>query len=215
MTGRKEFFQITKYARRYDKREGKFIVDIAYETATEITPRTIAVSEAFGLGADQQQKFVIFDNVELKIGFNDIVYITGDSGSGKSVLLRTLEKDIRDNPELGGVINIADIDVDPDKPLIETVGKTVEEGLELLSRVGLNDAFLFVRRYRELSDGQRYCYKIAKMMESKAQFWVMDEFCATLDRDTAKIVAYNLQKLARANGRAVLAAQRTRISLRT
>jgi GNAT superfamily N-acetyltransferase len=34
----------------------------------------------------------------------------------------------------------------------------------------------------------------------------MDEFAATLDRDTAKIVAYNVQKLARQLGKAVLAA---------
>ena len=206
MRSRKEFFRITKYGRRYDRQEGKFIVNIAYQTATELTPRTIAVSEAFGLGVDQEQKFVIHDNVELKIGLKDIVLITGDSGSGKSVLLRTLEKDIRDNPELGGVINIADVDVVQDKPLIETVGKTVEEGLELLSRVGLNDAFLFLRSYSQLSDGQRYRFRIAKMIESGAQWWVMDEFCATLDRDTAKIVAFNVQKLARQNGRAVLAA---------
>jgi GNAT superfamily N-acetyltransferase len=78
--------------------------------------------------------------------------------------------------------------------------------LELLSREGLNDAFLFVRRYSQLSDGQKYRFRIAKLVESEKQFWVMDEFCATLDRDTAKIVAYNLQKLARQEGKAVLAA---------
>jgi GNAT superfamily N-acetyltransferase len=44
------------------------------------------------------------------------------------------------------------------------------------------------------------------MIESDAQFWIMDEFAATLDRDTAKIVAFNLQKLARQQGKAVLAA---------
>jgi len=203
---RREYFEITKYARRFDQSTGKFVIDVAYETATEITPRTIAVSEAFGLGVDQHQKFMIYDNVELKISPKDIVYITGDSGSGKSVLLRTLMKDIQEEPSLGGVISIADIDVDPDKPLIDTVGKTVEEGLELLSRVGLNDAFLFVRRYKELSDGQRYRYRIAKLMESGAQWWILDEFAATLDRDTARIVAFNLQKLARQNGKAVLAA---------
>jgi GNAT superfamily N-acetyltransferase len=73
-------------------------------------------------------------------------------------------------------------------------------------QVGLNDAFLFVRRYSQLSDGQKYRFRIAKLVESRKQFWVMDEFCATLDRDTAKIVAYNLQKLARQEGKAVLAA---------
>ena len=78
--------------------------------------------------------------------------------------------------------------------------------MELLSKVGLNDAFLFLRSYNQLSDGQKYRYRIAKLIESKKQWWLMDEFAATLDRDTAKIVAFNLQKLARQQGRAVIAA---------
>jgi ABC-type lipoprotein export system ATPase subunit/N-acetylglutamate synthase-like GNAT family acetyltransferase len=202
---RREFFRIRRYARKYDRREGKFIINISYETATEVTPRTIGVAEAFGLGVDEHRRFILYDDVELKIGPTDIVYITGDSGSGKSVLLKALEKDIK--RDIGQtVINMNDIQVNPDKPLIDTVGKTFTEGLELLSRVGLNDAFLFVRRYRELSDGQKYRYKIAKMIESKAQWWIFDEFCSLLDRDTAKIVAFNVQKLARKLGRAVLAA---------
>ena len=165
----------------------------------------MAVAEGFGLGLDQWEEFMVYDNVELKIGTTDIVYITGDSGSGKSVLLKALEKDIRQDMKLSR-INIADIQPDPNKPLIETIGKTLEEGLELLSKVGLNDAFLFLRSYEQLSDGQKYRYKIAKMIESQTQFWIMDEFASMLDRDTAKIVAYNLQKLARQNGKAVLAA---------
>jgi len=203
---KRELFRIRQYARRYDRETGKFIITIGYETvAPEPTERVVGVAEGFGLGLDQWQKFVIYDNVELKIGPQDIVYITGDSGSGKSVLLKALEKDIRQDMELSS-INIADIEPEPNKPLIETLGKSLEEALELLSRVGLNDAFLFLRTYEQLSDGQKYRYKIAKMMESKAQFWVMDEFAATLDRDTAKIVAYNLQKLAHQQGKAVLAA---------
>ena len=66
--------------------------------------------------------------------------------------------------------------------------------------------FLFVRRYSQLSDGQKYRYRLAKLIESGAQWWVMDEFCATLDRETARIVAYNVQKLARKLGKAVVAA---------
>jgi len=202
----KEFFRIRQYARRYDRETGKFIINIAYETAApEPTERVIGVAEGFGLGLDQWQKFVIYDDAELKIGPSDVVYITGDSGSGKSALLKALEKDIRQDMGLT-CINIAEIKPEPNKPLIETVGKTLEEALELLSKVGLNDAFLFLRTYEQLSDGQKYRYKIAKMIESGAQFWIMDEFAATLDRDTAKIVTYNLQKLARQQGKAVLAA---------
>jgi ABC-type lipoprotein export system ATPase subunit/GNAT superfamily N-acetyltransferase len=197
----REHFRICKYARRYDKKEGKFIIDIDYETATEITPRTIGVAEAFGLGIDKHEKFVLYDNAQFKIGLTDIVYITGDSGSGKSVLLREMKKDLGDE-----AIDMADIKPDPHKPLIDTVGKDLGQGLELLSRAGLNDAFLFVRRYRELSDGQKYRYKIAKLMESGKQWWLADEFCSTLDRDTAKIVAFNFQKLARQKGKAVIVA---------
>jgi len=206
MTRRREFFHITKYARTYDKREGKFVINISYETAApEPTQRVVAVAESFGLGLDQWEKFLVYDNVELKIAPTDIVYISGESGSGKSVLLKALENDIKQ--DMGSTtINMADIQPETDKPLIETVGKTIEEGLELLSKVGLNDAFLFLRTYKQLSDGQKYRYKIAKMIESQAQFWIMDEFAATLDRDTAKIVAFNVQKLARQQGKAVLAA---------
>jgi len=203
---RQEFFHILQYCRKYDRETGKFIINIAYETAApKPTERVVGVAEGFGLGLDQWEKFVVYDNVELKIAPTDIVYITGDSGSGKSVLLKALEKDIRRDMGLS-CLNIADIKPEPDKPLIETVGKSLEEALEFLSKVGLNDAFLFLRSYEQLSDGQKYRYKIAKMIESQAQFWIMDEFAATLDRDTAKIVAYNLQKLARQQGKAVLAA---------
>jgi len=201
MTRRREYFRITKFARRYDREAGKFTFNIAYETATTITPRTIDVAEAFGLGIDQTQKFVLYDNVELKIGPKDIVYITGDSGSGKSVLLKATKQDLGEE-----AIDMADIRINQDKPLIDTVGETFNEALELLSKVGLNDAFLFIRRYRELSDGQKYRYRLAKLIESEKQWWIMDEFCSMLDRDTAKIVAFNVQKLARQNGKAVIAA---------
>jgi ABC-type lipoprotein export system ATPase subunit/GNAT superfamily N-acetyltransferase len=198
---RREFFRITKYRRTYDRREGKFTINVSYETAAEITPRTTAVADAFGLGIDEEQKFVIYDNVEFKIGPKDIVYITGDSGSGKSVLLKEIKKDLGDE-----AVDMADIHLDLNRPLIETVGETVDEGLELLSRVGLNDAFLFLRKYSQLSDGQKYRYRLAKLLESGKQWWLMDEFCSTLDRDTAKIVAFNVQKLARKEGKAVIAA---------
>ncbi len=199
---RQEFFRITRYARRYDRRTGKFFINIAYKTKTDITDRTVAVAEAFGLGISDFQQHMIYDNVELKIGPDDIVYVTGDSGSGKSVLLDAIVRDL--NPQ--ATARMSDVEIDPEKPLIDTVGGSVKEGLKLLSKVGLNDAFLFVRRYSQLSDGQKYRYRVAKLIESDVQWWIMDEFCSMLDRDTAKIVAFNVQKLARKLGKAVVAA---------
>ncbi len=202
MVRRHEYFRITKLARRYDRESGKFTFNIGYETKTDISDRTVEVAEAFGMGISDFQKHVLYDNVQLQIGSKDIVYLTGDSGSGKSVLLKAIVEDL----EPGEAARLSEVEVDPDKPLIDTVGATVEEGLKLLSKVGLNDAFLFVRRYSQLSDGQRYRYRLAKLIESGAQWWIMDEFCATLDRETARIVAYNVQKLARSLGKAVVAA---------
>jgi ABC-type ATPase with predicted acetyltransferase domain len=195
-----EFFRVRKVRRIYDRSENKFAFNISYETTVKLTPRALVVAEAFGLGVDEAQKFTVLDT-ELKIAPTEIVYITGDSGSGKSVLLRAIRKDLGDE-----AVDLNEVSVDAEKPLIETVGKTVEEGLELLSKVGLNDAFLFLRTYGQLSDGQKYRYRIAKLVESGKQWWLMDEFAACLDRDTAKIIAFNLQKIARQQGKAVIAA---------
>jgi ABC-type transport system involved in cytochrome c biogenesis ATPase subunit/GNAT superfamily N-acetyltransferase len=200
--GRREYFRIRQFARRYDRASGKFVVNVAYETAAP-TPseRVVAVAQGFGLGLDKWEKFVVYDNVELKVSPRDVVYITGDSGSGKSVLLRAIKMDLGED-----AVDVADVQIEEDRPLVETVGSSVEEAIELLSRVGLNDAFLFLRSYGQLSDGQKYRYRIAKLIESQKQWWLLDEFAATLDRDTAKIVAWNLQKAARAQGKAVIAA---------
>ncbi len=40
----------------------------------------------------------------------------------------------------------------------------------------------------------------AKLMESGTQVWIADEFGAILDRTTAKVIAFDLQKLARDRG---------------
>src|SRR5664280_514712 len=200
MRRRRDVFQIHKCQRTYDRCQGKFSFNISYETHTKPTPRSLVVAEAFGLGIDDAQVFKVLD-AELKISPADVVYITGDSGSGKSVLLRAIRADLG-----AEAIDLSEVAVDPEKPLIETVGATVEEGLELLSKVGLNDAFLFLRTYSQLSDGQKYRYRIAKLIESGKQWWLMDEFAACLDRDTAKIIAFNLQKIARQQGKAVIVA---------
>jgi len=192
----REFFRVRKYSRKWDKQRNCFLINISYETGVKVSPRTVKVAEAFGIGVDKKQKFTIYDDVELKITPRDIVYITGESGSGKSVLLRALERDISRDINLTA-INIDEVKPVLGEPIIETIGESFEEALEF---------FLFLRSYEQLSDGQKYRYKIAKLIESKAQFWIMDEFCATLDRDTAKIVAFNVQKQARRTGKAVLAA---------
>jgi ABC-type ATPase with predicted acetyltransferase domain len=203
MTHRKtQHFHITKLKRTYNHENSTFTFNIQYETAPKTqTQRTREVAEAFGLGTDNTQKFIILDNTNLKIRPGDITLVTGDSGSGKSVLLKAIKHDL--GTEAADTREIA---INPDTPIIETVGKNTHEALETLSKVGLNDAFLFLRNYQQLSDGQKHRYQIARLAETGKKWWLLDEFCSVLDRDTAKIVAFNLQRLARERGITVVCA---------
>ena len=74
------------------------------------------------------------------------------------------------------------------------------------SIAGLSDAYLYIRKPVELSDGQRYRFRLAKLLEQNTDVWVADEFGAVLDRTTAKIVAWNMAKAARANGKTLIVA---------
>ncbi|MDY7537598.1 hypothetical protein QN372_00395 [Undibacterium sp. RTI2.1] len=179
-----------------------YVVDKRFHTEVERTERVLEVAEAFGLGLDDKE-FVVFNHQDIDIKIGDVVYVTGQSGAGKSTVLRELSKQI----EASG-LKVADIDSVPleDKPLIDQIGATTVEALNLLSIAGLNDAYLFIRKPQELSDGQRYRFKLAKLIESGASVWVADEFLAVLDRTTAKVLAFNLQKVARQHGATLIVA---------
>jgi len=172
----------------------KFTVSKKFNTTVERTPRVIEVAEAFGLGLDDRE-FILYDELEIDLEPTDIVYITGQSGSGKSVLLRQLVSGLQEDHDLK-IVNIEEVEL-PEVPLVDQVGTSTKEALELLSRVGLNDGYLFIRKPSEPSDGQRYRLRLAHVMNQDADVWVADEFGAVLDRVTAKVVAYSMQKYAR------------------
>lgn len=180
----------------------KFIIDKRFHTEVERTDRVLEIAEAFGLGLDDKE-FIVFDQQPIDIEQGDVVYVTGQSGAGKSTVLRELATQM----EHAG-LNVVSIDEVPllNCPLIDQIGKTTTEALNYLSIAGLNDAYLFIRKPAELSDGQRYRFRLAKLIESGAKVWVADEFLAVLDRTTAKVIAFNLQKVARRVGATLLVA---------
>jgi len=181
----------------------KLVAEVSFRTKAKISPRTVAIAEAFGLGVDEEKTFKIYDNFAISWNDGDLIYITGDSGGGKSVLLGIMERELRKSKK---VRRIEEVEPAPDEVLIESIGADVNEAMKLFSMAGLNEAFLVLRRYRELSDGQKYRYRLAKLLATGVNVWIMDEFCATLDRDTAKVIAFCLQKLARREGKTVIVA---------
>jgi ABC-type ATPase with predicted acetyltransferase domain len=103
---------------------------------------------------------------------------------------------------------VADLDdlLFPDAPVVDCLGKTTSEALDLLAKAGISDAWIYIRKPAELSDGQRYRLKLAMLMAMPADAWCADEFGAVLDRVTAKCVAFNMQKVARALGKTLMIA---------
>ncbi|RLF97514.1 MAG: hypothetical protein DRN47_06960, partial [Candidatus Wolframiiraptor sp.] len=181
-------------------------VDKSFKTKSRITKRTIEVAKAFGIGVDEEKVFHVFRDFEVEIEPGDIVYVTGESGSGKSVLLKAVARELAKHPEFGGVITDGDVEVKPREILIHGVGVDAADAMRILSHVGLNEAYLFLRRYRELSDGQKYRYKLAKAFWSGKKTIIFDEFASTLDRVTARVVAYLAQKFCRRHGLTLIAA---------
>ena len=176
--------------------------NVEFSTKAEVTDRTLAVCEAFGLGVDESRHFVVFDDFSLDFNRGDLICITGDSGGGKSLLLNAFKSYFGEE-----AICLDDLEVDPEETLVEGIGKDVTEAIRLLSFCGLNDAFLFLRKYKELSEGQKYRYKLAKLMNrNDKRVWIVDEFCATLDRVMARVIAFSLQKVARRLGKTVAVA---------
>jgi ABC-type ATPase with predicted acetyltransferase domain len=181
----------------------EYTIDKRFVTRIARSPRVLEIAEAFGLGLDDKE-FVIFDQLKLTVEPGDVVYITGQSGSGKSLLLKELERQMTE--EGRQVINLDRLELDNNLPLVDQVGTDTNDALRILSIAGLNDAYLYLRRPNELSDGQRYRFRLAKAIESKAQVWVADEFMAVLDRTAAKVIAYSVQKTARKVGATVIVA---------
>jgi len=158
-----------------------------------MTDRVIDVCRMFGLTADRLTDRYCDHTCRLEINPGDIVYITGASGSGKSILFNELQQCIPGSDR----IDLAQIDLPTDKTLIDCVEGDLLMGLRLLSIAGLNDCFCILNQPSRLSAGQQYRFRLAMALAAQKKYVFADEFCSDLDRITALVIAQRLREFAK------------------
>jgi ABC-type ATPase with predicted acetyltransferase domain len=180
-------------------------LDIAWSAATAVTPspRVLQVASMFGLGLDENRTEAVVPPMAVPVAPGNLVFVTGPSGSGKSSILRCLADAARTRTDL---VALAESDLDPppdDVPIVEQLGPTLADAARILAAAGLADAFTMLRSARQLSEGQRLRWRLARLMaraeeepasRGRLVVLLLDEFGATLDRDTAAVIARNLRR---------------------
>jgi len=148
------------------------------------------VADLFGISADASPH-VVAEDLEVPVTPGQIIAFTGASGSGKSSLLRAIANE---RERLEERVVCADSVSLPNRSLIDSLPLPFDDAIGLLSRCGLAEPRLMLRTPDELSDGERWRFRLALAIAQKPAWIVLDEFTAPLDRTLAKIVAYNVRR---------------------
>lgn len=183
-------------------KEIKFYVKIINNIQIKDTKFNRMILESFGLKFGTI-KSEILDQIEISASQGNICLILGPSGTGKSLLLESIDKNFTSNTlEIDRDSRGMDFQVArlPDfkfkESLIDYFAKKygMEKSVKVLSSVGLSEAFIFLKNHKILSQGQLYRAKLAELLLRDEPIWILDEFCSDLDPMTAKVIAHNLRK---------------------
>jgi len=161
-----------------------------------LTDKGVQLCRMFGLTADRLTDRMVTHRCRLELNPGEILYIMGPSGAGKSVLLRELEGAV----PRGDRVNLADILLPQDRSVIDCFDGGVVASLRLLGSAGLSEVFCLLNRPCDLSDGQKYRFRLARAMAAGKPFIFADEFSCDLDRVSAAAVAFNVHRFAKRTG---------------
>lgn len=187
-------------------------IDVSFNTQIRRTHKAQAIQNAFGI-SPSDIKSPIIKGLNLTIKPGEIVLVIGSSGAGKTTLLNLLSESLNGTSvEVKGKCRFPNnytpgvfSEIRSKKALIEYFAKEkLDYSIQLLGSVGLSDAFVFVKRYDELSNGQKYRTQLAKLIHSGNNTLIVDEFCANLDPITSNVLANRIRKLSRKLGLTII-----------
>ncbi len=173
-------------------------------------------------------------NINLKIRQNEVVVITGEAGSGKTMLFNlmlrlvapTKGKVLLDKVEVHEFtkeVYASNVSVAGQKPFIfnmsirknlDFVDTDIERQIDACKKAGIHDFIqtlpkgyntLLRENAGNISGGQKQMISIARTILSDAEILLLDDITAALDPDTAKLVPRLVRNL-RADGRTVIMA---------
>lgn len=154
------------------------------------TPRETLTKRIFGLSSEVHTRRMLHD---INLPMKPITYITGFSGSGKSSLLSQLQKEFQGKA-------ISEVSFSPEKTVIENFEGEVGTAIQWLSRFGLGEARVLTTPAAVLSVGQKERLRLALALWKKPEVLILDEFLSSLDRLTARTIAYQFQRVVRKMG---------------
>lgn len=168
---------------------------LRFEVKHQLAPKHFSeaasrVYGTFGLNVEQGER-VYVEPFSVDVEPGQIILFSGASGGGKTSCLKQFV-------EQTGAVWLNAV-ADENKTVIEHFSN-VSNGARLLGKCGLSEAQLMLRYPQELSDGQRYRFAMARAIDTECNTLACDEFLATLDRVTAKVVACNIRSLVTERG---------------
>ncbi|HPF40952.1 MAG TPA: hypothetical protein PK093_20135 [Phycisphaerae bacterium] len=165
-----------------------------------MSPRKREICWDFGI-PPREAPHEIVANLEVRLSPGGVVLVTGPSGGGKSSTLRAIAN------AAGGGVWVSSSRFPSDRSVVDAVAPkaSLATAMEILTACGLGEPRLWIRRFADLSDGERFRAALARtignVMRSAARPVVFcDEFTSILHARIARALAYNVRKLVSRHG---------------
>ena len=171
----------------------EYEVDVSFCDVPVLSSRVVSVMKMFGVDVHRLKNSPVSHKCKIHLGEGDVCFITGASGAGKSVVLKSMYEQTQDDLK----INLNDIVPETKGSVIDHINGDVFDALRMLSFAGISDVMSVLQNPNKLSDGQKYRYKLAKVLSQNKKVIFADEFCSNLDRVTACVIAYHIKKFAK------------------